>query len=430
MSSPPNKKIIIPYKPLPSQRKFHEDRDSRIKLLLGGVGSGKTKAGSAEAIKKTFRNPYKDGMIVAPYYKVLHRVTLKAFLDLCPKDLIREHHKSHNYIELINGSRVYYGSADNPASLEGSNLGWAWGDELRYWKKEAYEILLARVREPCEDSQIFFTTTPDMGWLFDSFGPEAQQKNPTIKEFRVSSEENPYLTEDYCTTLKNNYDERLYRAYVKGEWVKLQGSVFQFENHHIEADLEDLSLRGVVDLAVDTGFRKSAVLFVQKHDYCKRHKQKDCVHVLAEIMPDDTPTVDLVGKINEVLRRNRWRVGTIYIDPAANASSITVGYSDVDVLEKEGWEVRFTTDPDKRRILTGIRLMQNKLIAKSLYFSPLLKHPRGIVSAIRSSTYPEKGQSEEPVKDGTYDHARDALRYYLINTCELPLGSAVFGVTF
>jgi len=436
MSSPPKKnaikssKIRVKYKPLPSQANFHADLKAKLKILLGGVGSGKTKGGAAEAIKKALRNPAVDGMIIAPYYKVLHRVTLRAFLELLPKDLILEHNKGQNFIELINGSRVYYGSADNPASLEGSNLGWAWGDELRYWKREAFEVLIARVRQPCEDSQVFFTTTPDMGWLYDVFGTEAQQKNPTIREFRISTEENPYLPKDFCTTLKNNYDERLYRAYVKGEWVRLQGSVFFFEDKHIEIDLEDQSRGGVVDIAIDTGYRRSAVLFIQKHDFCTRHNKRDCVHVLAEVMADDTPTIDLVPKIKEMLYRNRWKVGTIYIDPAANANSITVGFSDVDVLEKEGWDVRFTYDPNKRRILTGIRLMQSKLITHSVYFSPLLREKRGIINAIKNAAYPERGQSEEPIKDGVYDHARDALRYYLINTCELPLGDAVMGVNF
>lgn len=426
-----NTRLVVPYKPLPTQRSFHGDLACKIKIFLGGVGSGKTLAGAAEAIKKALRNPNVDGMLVAPYYKVLHRVTLRAFLSLLPKTLIQEHNKGQNFVELINGARVYYGSADNPASLEGSNLGWSWGDELRYWKRDAYEVLLARVRQPCKDSQLFFTTTPDMGWLYDAFGGDSAKGNNTIKVFRGSSEENPYLPADFCTTLKSNYDERLYRAYVKGEWVRLEGGVFVFvDDEHVQSDLEEPSMQGVVDLAVDTGFRRSAVLFVQKHAYCQRHRQKDCVHVLAEVMADDTPTVSLVPKIREVLHRNRWKVGTIYIDPAANANSITVGFSDVDVLEREGWDVRFTYDPNKRRILTGIRLMQNKLITRSLFFSPMAKEKRGIVNAIKNAAYPTSGHSEEPTKDGVYDHARDALRYYLINTCELPLGDAVLGVSF
>ena len=412
--------VKINYQPLPAQKLFHLS-SARMKLFRGGVGSGKTKAGAIEALRRALLNAGKDGMIVAPFYNILYRVTLRAFLDICPPDLILEHNKAHRYIELKNRSRVYYGSADKPETLEGSNLSWLWGDELRYWRKESYLIALARLRVPCAHPGAFFTTTPDMGWLYEEFSNK--ERGDYYDEFFSSSEDNHHLPPEFCESLRQTYTKELYDAYVKGLWVRLSGSVFHLtEQQHVRERLFDPELK--VDIAFDPGFRKSAVLFIQKHNICPSHQKTECIHVLDELMINDSPTTKVADLIQMKLNANRWKVGKIFADPAANSTQTADGMSDVKVLRDKGFQVSWTTDPVKRSILTGIRLIQTKLGDESLLFSPSLKSSeRGIWTSLQNSEYETRG--ELPVKDGIYDHARDALRYYLVNNCKLPLTSWV-----
>lgn len=411
--------LKVPYFPYKEQLKFHNS-PAKVKLFRGGVGAGKTLAGAAESLIRSIKNPDVNGMIVAPFHNLLHRVTLKAFLDLCPKELISQHEKTKRAIILKNGTHIFYGSADRPETLEGSNLGWLWGDELRYWKKASYNISLARVRVPCPYGGSFFTTTPDMGWLFSEFG-NREKDGEFFDEIHSSSLNNPHLPKDFHEVLRRSYPEDLFDAYVKGLWVRLTGNVFVIKDEfQIEEDLYNPLYP--VDVAFDPGFRKSAVLFVQRIQKCEKHGGKECFHVLDEIMPNEKPTTEIAELIKMRLYAMKWKTGFIFADPAANSRQTADGMSDVKALRDAGFKVKWTTDPTKRLILTGIRLIQSLLFEGRLFFSPLLQESeRGILTALRNSEY-EKN-SELPVKDGTFDHARDALRYYLVNNTTLPSAS-------
>ena len=57
----------IGYSPLPSQRKFHSS-NARFKGFSGPIGSGKSQALCQEAIRLSYLNPGRQGLIGAPTY--------------------------------------------------------------------------------------------------------------------------------------------------------------------------------------------------------------------------------------------------------------------------------------------------------------------------------------------------------------------------
>ena len=59
---------------------------------VAGVQSGKTFWGAHWAGKKIAEFPDKNGIIVAPTYKILQAATIKKFFDVCPIALIGIYH--------------------------------------------------------------------------------------------------------------------------------------------------------------------------------------------------------------------------------------------------------------------------------------------------------------------------------------------------
>ena len=57
----------IAYSPLPSQKLFHKSA-ARMKGFSGPIGSGKSQALCHEAIRLTYLNPGRTGLIGAPTY--------------------------------------------------------------------------------------------------------------------------------------------------------------------------------------------------------------------------------------------------------------------------------------------------------------------------------------------------------------------------
>ena len=71
----------ISYDPLPSQKAFHEI-ESRFKGFSGPIGSGKSQALCQEAIRLSYLNPGRLGLLGAPTYPMLRDATQVALLEV------------------------------------------------------------------------------------------------------------------------------------------------------------------------------------------------------------------------------------------------------------------------------------------------------------------------------------------------------------
>ncbi|SPE39699.1 hypothetical protein SBA3_3390004 [Candidatus Sulfopaludibacter sp. SbA3] len=90
--------LTIPYCPLPSQRAFHDCR-SRFKGFSGPIGSGKSQALCQEAIKLSYINQGRTGLLGAPTYPMLRDATQACLLEILEESGIRyDHNKSENTI--------------------------------------------------------------------------------------------------------------------------------------------------------------------------------------------------------------------------------------------------------------------------------------------------------------------------------------------
>src|ERR1700685_1253360 len=71
----------IEYHPLPSQQRFH-DSPATFKGFSGPIGSGKSQALCQEAIRLSYQNPGRTGLIGAPTYPMLRDSTLTSLLEI------------------------------------------------------------------------------------------------------------------------------------------------------------------------------------------------------------------------------------------------------------------------------------------------------------------------------------------------------------
>src|SRR6266478_4289012 len=86
----------IAYKPLPSQDRFHKCQ-ARFKGFSGPIGSGKSQALCQEAIKLSYLNKGRLGLLGAPTYPMLRDATQAALLEvLNANDIPFELNKAEN----------------------------------------------------------------------------------------------------------------------------------------------------------------------------------------------------------------------------------------------------------------------------------------------------------------------------------------------
>ena len=96
----------IKYAPLPSQNTFHRS-DARFKGFSGPIGSGKSQALCHEAIKLSYMNSGRVGLIGAPTYPMLRDATLATLFEILNANFIPyEYSKGDNVLTMCDTDRV------------------------------------------------------------------------------------------------------------------------------------------------------------------------------------------------------------------------------------------------------------------------------------------------------------------------------------
>jgi hypothetical protein len=420
------------YRPNPTQARFHASR-AKVKAFLAGYRGGKSRAGAEESVVLAAENEGLDGLIAAPTWGILHTVTLRAFHDweshtgACPVDVIAYHNIGKHYFQLVNGSRVYYGSADRPGSLEGTTLAWWWLDEARLVRREAWRVLIARLSDPrSKRIQGLVTSTPAAGWLQEEFGSEREER----EAFHGSTRENARnLPEGYVEGLEKTYSPREARVLIDGEFGLLVGAVYDEEfdrkRHLVEWRYDP---RLVTAMVVDFGVRRPYVGWAQQVPEGmvipgRGRALPGTWVIFDELIADDISTELLAQRA----RTKGYRVDVVYYDPAGDAREPAYGISSRAIFESAGFKNwRCALEPRLRHVPFGIELVRGMLLnvckETRLYVAKSLDQPkvlRGVVKDFEGYAYPDvkdgRPVSDQPLKDGLHDHGMDGWRYLAVN---------------
>ena len=218
--------------PYPYQRDFIFDLPSTLKAagedvflfgFIGGIGSGKTRAGAEKFGDLCWRNRGVTGAIFGPTYRMLEDATKPMFFKvLAEKGISYKYRASENSITLFGDTKVLFRSMDNPEHLRGTEFGHFWMDEPGQMPDPmAFHIIMGRMRdarapEPCG----ILTTTPNgLNWLNDEL--VTKQRENRVKLYHGTSEQNVSLADGYIDRLKALYDERFYAQEVLGKWIDI-----------------------------------------------------------------------------------------------------------------------------------------------------------------------------------------------------------------
>src|SRR3954447_24564528 len=104
----------IAYDPLPSQQKFHA-LENRFKGFSGPIGSGKSQALCQEAIRMSYLNPGRMGLLGAPTFPMLRDATQTALFEaLETANIAFDFNKGENCAVIHDSrSRVLFRSLDD-----------------------------------------------------------------------------------------------------------------------------------------------------------------------------------------------------------------------------------------------------------------------------------------------------------------------------
>lgn len=175
-------------------------------LILGGRGSGKTRAG-AEAILEMVRNGHaKRIALVGETLHDVSEVMVHGYSGImrCAKAHERPKFvRSDRKLIFPNGAEAAIFSAKDPDSLRGPQFDFAWCDEFAKWRspEKVRDMLAMALRIGAHPRQIITTTPRPLKIL-----RELIDSPTTIISHASTFANSAYLSKDFIKTMKNRYE--------------------------------------------------------------------------------------------------------------------------------------------------------------------------------------------------------------------------------
>ena len=407
----------IVYGPLPSQVRFHRSA-ARFKGFSGPIGSGKSQALCQEAIKLSYVNAGRTGLIGAPTFAMLRDATQSAFFEVLGANGIPyEFNKAENVLLMKDTrSKILFRSLDEFERLRGTNLAWFGVDELTYTAEEAWLRLEGRLRDPkAKKLQGFAVWTPKgFDWVYRRFIKDPVEGYETIL---AKPYENRYVLDkvpDFYDRLKRSYDERFFEQEALGEYINLSaGRVYHAFSR----------ARNVRDVQIDPALPLLWALDFNVDPMCSIVAQKwgDDVRVLDEIVLRQASTQMACEEF--CVRYGRHRGQLIVYGDASGARRQTAGTTDYRIVKEclnhGGFrDFRQKVPPSNPSVRERVQLTNAKLGSADgethLYVSPGCK---GLILDLEEVLYKPDSLVVDKERDPKRTHLSDALGYLIWQEC-------------
>ena len=418
-------KFQLLYEPMEKQKQFHQ-APQKFKALVGGMGSGKTLPGSAEAIYLSMEVPKNLGLIGRATYPELRDSTRKEVLDfpvevdgkeypLVASPIVKSFNKAENVLTFVNGSQILFRSLEDAFDkIKSLNLGWFWVDELTEITEEIWFGLVGRLRRNGSQLIGYGTTNPEgHDWVWKRF-----KMNPGTDHFCVemSSKENLFLPDGYVASLEAQYPPEWVRRYVDGSFDAFSGLIYK--------DFQDkepwtFKKREIPDkwykfIGLDHGYRNPTCILWGAVD------PQGTIWIYDEFFSSE---MLVSGLANIILTKNkRQDVKGFLIDPSCKNRNGVTGRSVIDEFESQG----LYFNPANNDIRAGINHVQeclkpNEKGIPKLKISVECPHLREELQSYRWKDLRPSAKTDAPERPMKKDdHAVDALRYMVIYTFEMP----------
>ena len=409
----------IAYDPLPAQKSFH-DLATRFKGFSGPIGSGKSQALCQEAVRLSYLNPGRMGLLGAPTYQMLRDATQGALFEILDGNRIPyEHNKAENTLRMKDtGSRMVFRPVDEFERLRGTNLAWFGLDELTYTPEAAWLRLEGRLRDPKAQRLCGFGVWTPKGydWVYRKFVSEPGQGYGMVV---ARPYENRFLltkVPDFYDRLKESYDERFFQQEVLGAYLNLCGGTVysSFARAQNVANLstdQRLPLLWALDFNVDPMSSLVAQVIGEK------------VLVLDEIVVRNGTTMDASA---EFLNRypEHWAGVHIYGDASGNQRQ-TTGASDYEMIREyfqahSGMSLHYHVPRANPSVRERINLTNAKLRSATGEVGLLVDQKcKELIKDLEQVTYKADSNAIDKDRDRMRTHLSDALGYLLWQECRL-----------
>ena len=329
--------------------------------LIAGFGSGKThafirKVFVSHITKKTSKG-ISNGWVVYPTYDMAEELFVIPFKELLQsKGIYFEYNMSKHKFNTPYGSIKIY-QLQKPQRIIGAELNYMGFDEFDVESYKncdiAFKKAIGRMRGS-EDCEIFIVSTPEGFHYCHKIFVEDDNDDRLLIHGRTK--DNTYLPKNYIKLLESNYDDKMLKAYMEGQFVNLSKGAtyygFNREEHTGEVSYNDrLPIRVGMDWNVDP---LCAVVW-------QKYETKPYIRVIKEVAlyhrgEGDLMTQRMCDEIRELYPNNYYYA---YPDATGTARHSSAQFSDIDIIRRN--RMRVMVKHINPRVVNRVNAVNNNL---------------------------------------------------------------------
>jgi hypothetical protein len=202
--------------------------DDTTKYIIASVGRqwGKSFLAMNVLLKWVLEDNNSRAIWLAPIYGQSKKVFQELSNLLSNTTLTKSINKSELTITFINGSVIYFRSAEREDNLRGNTLDYLIVDEAAYIRDTVWSQVL-RATVLVRGKKVLFLSTPrGRNWFYEMALRGESEDYPQYKTYKGSSFDSPYISEEELLEAKMSLPESIYRQEILAEFLEGSGEVF------------------------------------------------------------------------------------------------------------------------------------------------------------------------------------------------------------
>ena len=385
---------------LPAQDAFVYS-EAKHPAIVGGLGSGKSKAGTFRLIRLMLADPGANGAYYMPVYDLL---TLRAIpgveQDLEELGYAYKTNKSSYTIDIIGYGNIIFRSYDRPERIIAYEVAHSICDELDTLPKQKAALVWRKISERNRQKRINpntigLVTTPDQGINGFVYEKWVKKQQPGYVLYKASTYSNSFLPEDYTDQILANYDPILADLYLNGEFVSLnQNKVYHFFDRVKHYSDRTIKPNDMLHVGLDFNIGGCcAVVFVIENNN--------------PIAVDEFTSHDTQDFINNLTRYTNKII--VYPDASGKANKTNSSQSDISMIAQAGYQLQYKpSNPavrDRINAYNGL-LSHNRLLINT-------DTCPNLTNALETQGYDDKGDPEKFSDHPAIDDWADSSGYFI-----------------
>ena len=373
--------------------------------IIGGLGSGKSRAGTMRVLTLMLANPGANGAYYMPTYDLLNLRALPGIIeDLTMMGISHKLHSQKMTVTIKGYGNLILRSYDNPKRIVAYEVAFSIVDELDTLPiekaEEVWRKITERNRQKIKDvtNSIGCVTTPDQGYNGIVYKKWVQGVKSGYVLIKAPTYSNPFLPDDYIDQIRANYDPLLADMYIEGEFVNLStNKVYHFFDrlkHHTDRELTDKDK--VIEVSID--FNVGGC--------CATVSVIDGKWPIAVDEFSSNTTYDFIDNLK--IKYPDKKI-TVYPDASGDSDSTNASKSDIQLIKQAGFRVNA---PKANPLIRNRVNSVNKLLAHDQLKINTDKCPQ-LTHALESQGYAKDGKPEKFTTHPAIDDWTDSFGYFI-----------------